>query len=235
MNAAATLPDGRAIAIDASIAGRLLCGALVLDSIRVGEAPEVWTETAGLAAGLVHTYEGTAPGRIPGLAEARTLYKSFGVDPSRHRPSSEALLRRVLKGKELYRINNAVDSCNLASLSFLLPVGMYDLDKVDGDVVLRAGRQGEEYPGIRKGMVHLDGRLGLFDASGPFGSPTSDSARTRVTEATTRILAVIMATAGYPGEQMAVNLDTFTALFVRHCGGAEVFRAVLAAAGGKAP
>jgi DNA/RNA-binding domain of Phe-tRNA-synthetase-like protein len=133
----------------------------------------------------------------------------------------------VLKGKDLYRISNVVDACNLASLSFLLPVGMYDLDRVRGDVVLRTGRAGEGYAGIRKGEVNLAGRLGLFDDAGPFGSPTSDSARTCTGEATTEILAVIMATAGFPGEKMAKNLDLFSQRFQVFCGAGETFRARL--------
>ena len=144
-------------------------------------------------------------------------------------------MRRVLKGQDLYRINNAVDACNLASLRFLLPIGMYDLDRVDGDVMLRVGKAGEEYPGIRKGPVHLEGRLGLFDATGPFGSPTSDSARTSVSDATRRILAVVMATHDYPDADMARNLGFFSKLFVRHCRATERRQAVLGFGGGSRP
>jgi len=149
--------------IDREAADRLSCGVLVLDPVVVRDEPAVAAATEERARALRERYEGRLPSEIPGLAEGRTLYKSFGMDPSRHRPSSEALLRRVLKGRSLYRISNLVDTCNLCSLEFLLPVGMYDLDLVQGDVTLRTGREGEEYPGIRKGPVHLDGRLGLFD------------------------------------------------------------------------
>ena len=149
------------------------------------------------------------------------------MDPSRHRPSSEALLRRLLKGKDLYRISNVVDSCNLASLEFLLPVGMYDLGRIDGDVMLRTGREGEQYPGIRKGEVHLEGRLGLFDERGPFGSPTSDSSRTSTSDGTKIILAVIMATASYPPLDLEDHLVTFSGRFQAFCGAEETCRLIL--------
>ena len=184
-----------------------------------------------LARTLADRYAGLLPSQIPALAEARNLYKAFGTDPSRHRPSSEALLRRVLKGEDLYRLDDAVDGCNLASLIFLLPIGMYDLARVQGDVAIRRGQDGETYPGIRKVEVNLDGRLGLFDASGPFGSPSSDSQRTSVTAATREILAVIMATADFPAASMAESVSIFSGIFTEHCRARETFRALL---GGRA-
>ena len=124
------------------------------------------------------------------------MYKRAGIDPTKTRPSSEALLRRVRKGDELPRINSLVDVVNWCSLESQLPFGLYDLDHVRGDVTLRLGREGEDYPGIRKDVVHVGGRLTLADAEGPFGNPTSDSARTMVTTATSRALVVIFAPAG---------------------------------------
>lgn len=129
-------------------------------------------------------------------AAVRTMYKRAGIDPTKTRPSSEALLRRVRKGDELPRINSLVDVVNWCSLESQLPFGLYDLDHVRGDVTLRLGREGEDYPGIRKDVVHVGGRLTLADAEGPFGNPTSDSARTMVTTATSRALVVIFAPAG---------------------------------------
>jgi len=123
----------------------------------------------------------------------RTMYSRTGVDPTKTRPSSEALLRRVRKGGELPRINSLVDIVNWCSLESQLPFGLYDAGRIHGDVTLRLGRDGEAYAGIRKDTVHLAGRLTLADAEGPFGNPTSDSARTMVTTATTSALVVIYA------------------------------------------
>ncbi len=231
MGLACSLPDGRTVAIADEAADRLLCGVIVIDPVEVNDNTGAAEDSVALAPSLRDKHEGKLPSEIAGLTEARQLYKSFGMDPSRHRPSSEALLRRVLKGQDLYRINNAVDSCNLASLSMLLPIGMYDLALVQGDVQLRTGAAGEEYPGIRKGSVHLEGRLGLFDREGPFGSPTSDSARTSVSTGTRSILAVIMATAGYSPGQMQEYLALFGAIFGKHCGGTTIFQAVIGQGG----
>jgi DNA/RNA-binding domain of Phe-tRNA-synthetase-like protein len=123
----------------------------------------------------------------------RTMYKRVGIDPTKRRPSSEALLRRVLKGEPLPRINSLVDVCNWCSLEFQLPYGLYDAAHIEGEVVLRLGQPGESYPGIRKDEVHVGGRITLADRRGPFGNPTSDSARTMVTTATTRVLVVVFA------------------------------------------
>jgi DNA/RNA-binding domain of Phe-tRNA-synthetase-like protein len=125
----------------------------------------------------------------------RTMYKRVGLDPTKTRPSSESLLRRVKKGDALPRINTLVDVINWCSVESQLPFGLYDLDRIEGDVTLRLGQPGESYPGIRKDDVHVEGRLTLADARGPFGNPTSDSARTMVTTATTRALVVIFAPA----------------------------------------
>jgi len=124
-------------------------------------------------------------------AAVRTMYKRVGIDPTKTRPSSEALLRRVRRGDELPRINSLVDVINWCSLETQLPYGLYDLDQIKGPVRLRLGQAGEEYAGIRKDTVHVGGRLTLADDLGPFGNPTSDSARTMVTTGSTRALVVI--------------------------------------------
>jgi DNA/RNA-binding domain of Phe-tRNA-synthetase-like protein len=221
------LPDGRIVSLHDDARERLCVGVLVLDPVTVADNPEVTLATTELGRKMKARYEGLQPSLIGGLAEARTLYKSFSMDPSRHRPSSEALLRRVLKDKSLYQISNVVDSCNLSSLDFLLPVGMYDLALIKDDVQLRQGGTGDEYPGIRKAMVHLDGRLGLFDSLGPFGSPTSDSARTCTSDSTTSILALIMATGSFSQSVMEKNITTFSENFNKYCHATETFRAIL--------
>jgi DNA/RNA-binding domain of Phe-tRNA-synthetase-like protein len=136
-----------------------------------------------------------AVGETDVTAAVRAMYKRVGIDPTKTRPSSEALLRRVRRGDELPRINSLVDIINWCSLESQLPFGLYDADRIDGLVTLRLGRPGEQYPGIRKEVVHVAGRLALADASGPFGNPTSDSARTMVRPGTTRALVVIFAPA----------------------------------------
>ena len=142
------------------------------------------------------------------VSAVRTMYKRVGLDPTRNRPSSEALLRRVRKGEPLPRINSMVDVCNWCSLEFQLPYGLYDTVQVSGaDIELRKGRAGEFYDGIRKDTVHVGGRITLADAMGPFGNPTSDSARTMVTTATTDALLLVYAPIETPVDRMGAVLQ----------------------------
>jgi DNA/RNA-binding domain of Phe-tRNA-synthetase-like protein len=156
----------------------------------------------------------------------RTMYKRVGIDPTKTRPSSEALLRRVRKGDTLPRINSMVDVCNWCSFEFQLPYGLYDAAQIQGDVTLRIGREGESYPGIRKDDVHVGGRIALVDAGGPFGNPTSDSARTMVTTATTRALLVVFAPREVDVARLARVMDTTSERMQRFTGCREDARFV---------
>jgi len=127
------------------------------------------------------------------IAAVRGLQKSFGFDPTRYRPSSEALLRRVLKGQGLHQVNSAVDVNNLCSLEWLLPMCIYDLRNVKGQVRVRSGEPGEEYPGIGRQVFQAEDKVIIADESGIMGSTVSDSERTKVTTATTDILLAIYA------------------------------------------
>ena len=161
------------------------------------------------------------------IAAVRTMYKRVGLDPTKTRPSSEALLRRVRRGDQLPRINSMVDVCNWCSLEFQLPYGLYDAAHLNGDVELRLGRDGEAYPGIRKDDVHVDGRITLADATGPFGNPTSDSARTMVTSATTRALLVVFAPRDVDARRLAVVLDSTSSRMSEFTGCRETSREIL--------
>jgi DNA/RNA-binding domain of Phe-tRNA-synthetase-like protein len=121
-------------------------------------------------------------GEVPSLDRARALYRRFGTDPTRMRPSSEALLRRIKKGEPLPRINSLVDVANAMSVQLQVPVGLYDLGKVKGEELsIRLGRDGESYEGIGKERVNVAGRICVADADGPCGNPSADSARTMIT------------------------------------------------------
>ncbi len=129
------------------------------------------------------------------IAAVRGLQKSFGFDPTRYRPSSESLLRRVLKGQGLYQINTAVDVNNLCSLEFLLPMCSYDLRHVEGQIRVRIGEAGEEYPGIGRQVFQAENKVIIADDSSIMGSTVSDSERTKVSTETTDILLAIYAPA----------------------------------------
>lgn len=157
-------------------------------------------------------------------AAVRAMYRQVGLDPTKTRPSNEALLRRILKGGTIPRINAMVDVVNWCSVEFQLPYGLYDRAGMRGDPTLRLGAEGEGYAGIRKDRVHVAGRITVADAEGPFGNPTSDSARTMVTTATTEALVVIYAPAGTPRSRLEGVMDRTTERLARFCGGCEEAR-----------
>jgi DNA/RNA-binding domain of Phe-tRNA-synthetase-like protein len=163
----------------------------------------------------------------PEREAVRAMYRKVGLDPTKRRPSSEALLRRVLRGDALPRVNVLVDVCNWCSLELQLPYGVYDAAHLSGDVELRLGEAGEEYPGIRKDAVHVGGRLTLADALGPFGNPSADSARTMVTQATTAALVVIYAPAGLPSATLAAALALTAGRILEFAGGRQAARFVI--------
>jgi len=133
------------------------------------------------------------------ILATRAAYKALGKDPARYRGSAEALLRRVIAGKGLPRIKNVVDVINLVSVESRLPVGLYDLAHVQGDILFRAGRVGETYKGIGKYDLNLEGLPVFCDEVGPHGSPTSDSERTMVTLETRKVMAIIISFGGTKG------------------------------------
>ena len=135
--------------------------------------------------------EGKQWSEILGIRGSRAAYKAFGRNPGRYRVSSEALLRRVRRGDELYHINSVVDVNNLLSVKSGLSVGSYDVEKLQGPVVLREAMPGEGYTGIGKEFLDMENMLVLSDDGGIFGSSMSDSTRAMVTEATKSVLVVV--------------------------------------------
>ena len=135
--------------------------------------------------------EGKEWSEIPGIRGSRAVYKAFGRNPGRYRVSSEALLRRVRRGDELYHINSVVDVNNLISLESGLSVGSYDLAHIHGAITLRKAESGEGYTGIGKDFLDMENMLVLADDEGIFGSSMSDSTRAMVTEQTKAVLVVI--------------------------------------------
>src|SRR6266404_9639922 len=153
------------------------------------------------------------------IVATRAGYKALGKDPARYRGSAEALLRRLIAGKGMPRIDNVVDVINLVSLESRLPIGLYDLAHVEGAIEFRAGRAGETYKGIGKYDLNLE-ELPLFaDAQGPHGSPTSDSERTMVTPATKLVLAIIVSFGGPSG--LDQGLQRLAELLKMHASGSS--------------
>lgn len=133
-----------------------------------------------------------AIGKMDAVAASRRGYKVCGKDPARYRLSAEALLRRIVKQKDFFQINNVVDLLNLVSISTGYSIGGYDADKISGDIRFSIGRGDEEYQAIGRGELNIESLPVFRDSLGAFGSPTSDSVRTAVTNETKRFLMVIV-------------------------------------------
>ena len=186
--------------------------------VTTDESPQgLLEEMASLESALLTLPEPRAVLESPRIVATRAGYKALGKDPARYRGSAEALLRRILSGKGFPHINSVVDIINLVSVESRLPIGLYDLQNVTGDIVFRAGRAGETYKGIGKYDLNLEDLPVFCDKIGPHGSPTSDSERTMVTLATTHVGAILISFAGDEGLQTAG--ERLTALLQKYATG----------------
>lgn len=159
----------------------------------------LWDDMTALAESCRHEYTAESLKLQPAIAATRQVYKACGKDPSRYRPSAEALIRRILQGKALYRIDTLVDLVNLASITTGYSIGGFDADKIAGDALtLGIGREGEPYEGIGRGPINIAHLPVYRDAIGGIGTPTSDHERTKMTLATSRVLILVN---GYDGSR----------------------------------
>ena len=158
---------------------------------------------------------------IPSIAATRRVYKACGKDPSRYRPASEQLIRRMLQGKELYQIDTLVDLVNLASIAYGYSIGGFDADKFVGDTLtLGVGREGEPYEGIGRGPLNIAGLPVYRDVMGGVGTPTSDNERTKMTMETTHLVVLVN---GYDGdrERVMANAQYIQQLVERFASGTD--------------
>lgn len=182
----------------------------------------LWAELEAVAADLVAVCGVNQIADDPTVQAVRALYRRVGVDPTRYRPASEALLRRALQGKGLPQVNTVVDANNLHSLVTRLPWGVYDRGRMQGDVVYRLGQPGETYSGIGKPALDAGGKLVLADAVGVFGSPTADAERTAVTLDARDLLWAVFAPPTTPAAVLEVALDAALERLLKYNGGRVV-------------
>jgi len=145
--------------------------------------------------------------KIPQILSTREAYKNLGKEPSRYRPSAEALHRRIIQGKGMYKISNLVDAINLASISTGYSIGGYDTDKISGEITFGKGKKDDEYNAIGRGSLNIENLPVFYDEIGAFGSPTSDSERTMITSETKNILWIVMNFGGH--ENFEEDLKSF--------------------------
>lgn len=179
-------PEYRGAAVYAEVSNTPFCEGL-------------WQEIDAFTAELRATETTESIKQQPVIAATREAYKRCGKDPSRYRPSSEALRRRLMRGLELYRIDTLVDLINLVSLRTGHSIGGFDADKIQGEKLeLGIGKADEPFEGIGRGPLNIEGLPVYRDAQGGIGTPTSDHERTKMDVQTRHILAIIN---GYNGEE----------------------------------
>jgi len=214
------MPDVPDIAIEPPVEETVRLGWFLAHGVDPTACSPLFEEELEALAGALRQRYPDPASAVERNRPARVLYRGVGIDPTKHRPSSEALLRRVLSGKPLYRVNTVVDAANLWSLGAALPVGLYDVERLKGALRAGLGAEGEGYQGISKGRINVEGRLMLRDSEGPFGNPSADSWRTRVQDDTSCVLFVIFAPAMVgPGEMERLATEA-AVLMSRHVGGA---------------
>lgn len=178
----------------------------------------LWEEIRAFQADCRRKHTTESVKEMPPIQATRSVYRRCGKDPSRYRPSAEALLRRMVRGLDLYQINTVVDLTNLASVAYGYSIGGFDAGKIAGDtLVLGIGREGEAYEGIGRGPLNIAGLPVYRDGQGGIGTPTSDHERTKLTLSTTRLLALVN---GYDGnrEQVLACADYIRELLRKHAG-----------------
>ncbi len=178
---------------------------------------ELWDEIKALGKKFKETLTTESLKEISGIAATRKVYRACGKDPSRYRPASEALIRRMLQGKELYQRDTLVDLVNLASIAYGYSIGGFDADKFEGDTLtLGVGKADEPYEGIGRGMINIEGLPVYRDKTGGVGTPTSDNERTKMTIDTTHLVVLIN---GYDGDEQHVreNAEFILDLLKKYC------------------
>lgn len=178
---------------------------------------ELWDETNALGEKYRQTLSTETLKQMSGIEATRKVYRACGKDPSRYRPASEALIRRMLQGKTLYQIDTLVDLVNLASIAYGYSIGGFDADKFKGDTLtLGVGKAGEPYEGIGRGMINIEGLPVYRDAEGGVGTPTSDNERTKISLGTSHTVVLIN---GYDGneEQVRGNAEYIQELLKKYC------------------
>ena len=157
---------------------------------------------------------------IPQIKSSREAYKALGKEPARYRLSAEALHRRIINGKGLYQISNLVDTINLASVKTGYSIGGYDEAMIEGDVISDLGKKDEDYKAIGRGKMNIENLPVFRDEKSAFGSPTSDSLRTMITEKTSRIFLIVINFGGH--DNFENELKEISQLFKRYCSAENV-------------
>lgn len=157
--------------------------------------------------------------KLETIKDGRDAYKAYGKDPSRYRLAAESLYRRLAKNNCLYRINNVVDLGNVLSLSCRKSVAVLDFEKIEGDINIRLGKKSDEYEGIGRGLLNIENIPLYEDSIGPFGSTTSDTTRTMITEKSNKMLLFIVSFSG--DEDLMYELEYAKEIYSKYAKGSN--------------
>ena len=224
----------KTVQIDASIthmAPGCRLGCITFEQVTVkGTSPALAQEYIKLQQEVSNVYQLDILPRLPRIMAVRGMYKKLAFDPTRYRPASEALVRRVLQNKGVYYVNSAVDVNNYCSIKTLLPFGLYDLDKIEGDICYQLAGEGT-YTSISGNTLHTENKPFLTDDVGVFGNPTADSFRTAVSLSSTNVLSVIYADEEVSDSALNEILDFAAEMMVRYNGGRVISKQMVRADG----
>ncbi|MFC0238781.1 B3/B4 domain-containing protein [Fictibacillus phosphorivorans] len=200
-------------------------GTITYHNIAISESPQMIKGRFQLFTESLRLEERNAAD-YPGVTEYRKVFKSLAIDPSRYRPASEALLRRVLSGKDLPPINSGVDVNNFFSIRFGIPIGLYNLDKIQGDVQIDLGDAEDTYEGLNGREMNMEGKLLSKDEVGAFGSPIVDSKRTMVDESVKNALHIVYLQPSMDKSEAQELLESMTKMFTQVNGGSAEIQVI---------
>lgn len=195
-------------------------GFIQYDEIKVSESPQMLKgRLRFFQESIFFDLENKKTNEIAGIHEWREVFKKIGTDPNRHRPSNDALFRRIQKQQYLQSIHSAVDLNNFFSLKYQIPLGIYDRDQIKGSIILKIGKKDDTYDAINGRHVHMENKLVSCDAIGPFGSPYVDSKRTAVQLSTTNAVHIIYLRPSMKTQEAELLIERMANMFVQIHGG----------------
>jgi len=202
-------------------------GVIHYRNIKVGESPQMIKGRMQLfQESLYLELEDRNVNDLEGIKEWRQIFKTIGKDPNRYRHSAEALYRRVKKQNYLQPVNSSIDLNNFFSLQYEMPIGIYDLEKLTGDITIRLGNEEEEYNGLNGRPNSLHRLIVNVDENGPFGSPFVDSERTCVYEETTSALQIIYLRPSLNKEDAQNMVESLMKMYIQVHGGEGEFEII---------
>lgn len=202
-------------------------GVIIYNDIVVDHSPQMLKGRLQLFQESIYfDLQETSISQIKELAEWRAIFKAIGTDPSRYRPSSESLYRRIQKQQFIPSIHSAADVNNFFSLYYKIPIGIYDADQINGNILIDIGIDEDEYLAINGRTVQFARKLVTKDAIGPFGSPIVDSERTAITYKTKRAIQIAYLLPSMEQSECEQLVSSIQSMFTQIHGG-EAFAQII--------